>query len=313
MNVLSLFDGMSCGQIALNKAGIKYDTYLASEIDKYAIKVTQTNYSNTIQLGDVTKLDTSTLPKIDLFIGGSPCTDFSFAGKRQGMITKDNLEITDLETYLKLKDDGFEFEGESFLFWEYIRILKEVKPKYFLLENVRMVEKWSNIITKTLGVEPIYINSRLVSAQERKRFYWTNIPNITLPEDKNISFSDIVGDGWYCAAMRGRRIDPNTNSRNDYNRTIPIKQYIECRSDNKTNCLTTVRKDNVVVNYHGPRKALNEVEYRWLSPNECEQLQTVPLNYSSCVSDNQRTRMLGNGWTVDVIAHIFSFLPKTFA
>ena len=311
MNVLSLFDGMSCGQIALNKVGIKYDNYFASEIDKFAMKVTQSNYPNTIQLGDVTKIDSSKLPKIDLLIGGSPCTDFSFAGKRMGMITKDNIEITDLQTYIKLKHEGFQFEGESFLFWEYVRILKEIRPKYFLLENVRMTDKWKRVITNTMGVEPIYINSRLVSAQERKRFYWTNIPNITIPEDKGISFSDIVGQGWYCGAMRGRRIDPISNSRSDYNREIPIKQYIECRSDNKTNCLTTVRKDNVVVNYKGSRKTLDEVEYRWLTPNECEQLQTVPLNYTASVSDNQRTRMLGNGWTVDVIAHIFSFLQKT--
>ena len=306
MNVLSLFDGMSCGQIALNKLGIKYDNYFAAEIDKFAIKVTQSNYPNTIQLGDVTKINGYELPKIDLFIGGSPCTDFSFAGKRKGMVTKDNLEITDLQTYLKLKEDGFEFDGESFLFWEYVRILNEVKPKYFLLENVRMLDKWSNIITKTLGVQPIYINSRLVSAQERKRYYWTNIPDVKVPEDRGISFNSIVGEGWYCGSMRGRRINPLTNSRSDYDRSISIKQYIECRSDDKTNCLTTVRKDTVVVNYKGPRRALDEVKYRWLTPNECEQLQTVPVDYTKSVSDNQRTRMLGNGWTVDVIAHIFS-------
>jgi len=308
MNILSLFDGMSNGQIALNRVGIKYDNYFAAEIDKFAMKVTQTNYPNTIQLGDVTKLDSTNLPKIDLLIGGSPCTDFSFAGKRIGMVTKDKIEITDLETYLQLKEDGFEFEGESFLFWEYVRLLKEVKPTYFLLENVRMVDKWKNIITETLGVEPIYINSRLVSAQERKRFYWTNIPDVTVPEDRNITITDVVGEGWFCGAMRGRRIDPDKNSRSDYNREIPIKQYIECRSDNKSNCLTTVRKDNVVVKNKGPRRSLDQVEYRWLTPTECEKLQTVPLGYTSCVSDNQRTRMLGMGWTVDSIAHIFSFI-----
>jgi site-specific DNA-cytosine methylase/intein/homing endonuclease len=239
------------------------------------------------------------------------CTNFSFAGKKNGMITKDNVEILNLETYLYYKNNNFEFEGQSYLFWELVRILKEVKPKYFLLENVVMSDKWKKVITETIGVEPIFINSRLVSAQDRKRLYWTNIPNITQPNDKNISFQDIVGDNLYCGAMRGRRINPNSNSRSDYDRSIPIKQYIESRSDNKTNCLTTVRKDNVVVDSKAPRRTLDEVKYRWLTPNECEALQTLPNDYTSIVSDNQRTRLIGLGWTVDVIAHIFSYIPKT--
>jgi DNA (cytosine-5)-methyltransferase 3A len=165
-NVLGLFDGMSCGQIALNKVGIKYDNYYASEIDVHAIKVTQHNYPNTIQLGDIHNIKGSDLPKIDLLFGGSPCQSFSSAGNRTG------------------------FDGKSGLFWEFVRVLNEVQPKYFLLENVKMKKEWEDIITKEMGVEPIRINSNLVSGQNRERLYWTNIPNLTQPEDKNIKLSE---------------------------------------------------------------------------------------------------------------------------
>jgi len=138
MNVLSLFDGMSCGQQALERAGIKVDNYYASEVDPYAIKVTMNNYPNTNQLGDVRNVNGHSLPKIDLLIGGSPCQSFSFAGRRKGMSTKDEQEILTLDHYLQLKEEGFEFEGQSYLFWEYIILLNEIKPKYFLLENVLM-------------------------------------------------------------------------------------------------------------------------------------------------------------------------------
>ena len=167
MNVLSLFDGMSCGQLALNGAGIHYNNYYASEIDKHAIKVTQTNFPNTIQLGDVTKLSSDSLPKIDLLIGGSPCQSFSVAG------------------------DGSGFDGKSKLFFEFVRLKNELNPTYFLLENVKMKKEWQNVISEYLGVEPIEINSNLVSAQYRRRLYWTNIPNIKHPKDKKIKLSDI--------------------------------------------------------------------------------------------------------------------------
>lgn len=206
MNVLSLFDGMSCGQQALERAGFKVDNYFASEIDKYAMQVTMANYPETIQLGSVVNIDTSKLPQIDLLIGGSPCQSFSFAGKRKGMSTKDNIEILTLAHYLKLKDEGYEFEGQSYLFWEYIRIMQEVKPKYFLLENVMMGEKWERVISKTLGVNPVEINSSLVSAQNRRRLYWTNIGMVSAglfgdmesiikqPKDVGILLKDILQD-----------------------------------------------------------------------------------------------------------------------
>ena len=211
MNVLSLFDGMSCGQQALDRLGIKVDNYFASEIDKYAIQVTMANYPNTIQLGSVVNVDGHSLPKIDLLLGGSPCQSFSFAGKRKGMSTKCETEILTLEHYLELKADGYEFEGQSYLFWEYMRLLNECKPTYFLLENVEMGEKWEKVLSKAIGVNGIHINSALVSAQNRKRIYWTNIglePSglfgdlesiITQPKDKGILLKDVSGQQEWCA------------------------------------------------------------------------------------------------------------------
>ena len=161
MNVLSLFDGMSCGQQALERCGFKVDNYFASEIDKYAIKVTMANYPNTIQLGSVVDVNGYDLPKIDLLIGGSPCQSFSFAGKRKGMSTKDEQEILTLEHYLQLKSEGYEFEGQSYLFWEYMRLLNELRSKnpdvYFLLENVEMGEKWEKALCKAIGVNGIQL------------------------------------------------------------------------------------------------------------------------------------------------------------
>ena len=304
MNVLSLFDGMSCGQIALERLGIKVDNYFASEIDKYAIKVTQTNYPNTIQVGNVefvTKIMIN--HKIDLLIGGSPCQGFSFAGNQLNF------------------DDP-----RSKLFFEFVRLLKELKADnpdlLFLLENVKMKKVYQDIISKQLGVKPIMINSNLVSAQNRNRLYWTNITNIKQPKDKNIYLADTIESGSvdknksYCidanyfkggnlkqyykkarrqlvfgCAMRGR-----------YKENKKIYQTIEFNKTEKCNSLTTVQKDTLIFNNKGFRK---------LTPVECERLQTVPDNYTNHVSNTQRYRMLGNGWTVNIIAHIFKNIPLT--
>jgi site-specific DNA-cytosine methylase len=253
MKVLSLFDGMSCGQIALERAGINVDKYYASEIDKYAMQVTQRNYPNTIQLGDITKWEDWGIEQPDLIIGGSPCQGFSFAGKQLAF------------------DDP-----RSKLFFTFVDILKHYKPKYFLLENVRMKKEHLAVISEHLAVEPICINSSLVSAQNRVRYYWTNIPNVVQPRDKKIYLKDIIEDGVvdkdksYC-------VDAN------YWKGGNLKSYFEKR-----------RRQLV----------FTENSYRKLTPVECERLQTVPDNYTKGVSNTQRYKMLGNGWTVDVIAHI---------
>lgn len=208
MNVLSLFDGQSCGQIALKELGITPDKYYASEIDKHAIAQTQLNFPNTIQLGSVVDVDVTKLEPIHLLIGGSPCQSFSFAGKRNGMSTTENEEIYTLDRYLELKKEGFQFEGQSYLFWEYIRILTDIR-KYnpnvkFLLENVEMGDKWERVLSEAIGVFGVHINSALVSAQNRKRIYWTNIrvkevglfgelhSDIPQPKDEGILLKDIL-------------------------------------------------------------------------------------------------------------------------
>ena len=303
MNVLSLFDGLSCGQIALNRVGIKYDKYFASEVDKHAIKVTQHNYPNTIQLGDVTKVKGSDLPKIDLLFGGSPCQGFSFAGKQLNF------------------DDP-----RSKLFFEFVRLKNELQPKYFLLENVVMKQEFQDVITEYLGVEPIKINSNLVSAQTRERLYWTNIPNINQPEDFGITLNDILEDigvngevfdrtKLNKATILGRRLNEQ-GKRDDYNKNIPISQCLEVRASNrdKSNCITTVAKDNVLTTMSIGRHVdafKKKLPFRYYTIKEYCRLQTVPDDYFDGVaSENQIRKMIGNGWTVDVIAHIFKEIKE---
>ena len=255
MNVLSLFDGMSCGRIALERAGIKVDKYFAAEIDKYAIQIAKKNYPDTIHLGDVQNImypETFDGHKIDLVIGGSPCQGFSFAGK--------NLNFDD---------------PRSKLFFEYARIVKECKPKYFLLENVRMKQESQDVITEILGVEPVLINSDLFTQQNRERLYWTNIKINTLPKRPD----------WKGNYYQWRRT------------------YFRKNKSGVSPCLTA----NMGTGGHNvPLKSKNLSDK--LTPVECEWLQTVPKNYTEGVSKTQRYKMLGNGWTVDVISHIFQNL-----
>jgi site-specific DNA-cytosine methylase len=264
MNVLSLFDGISCGQVALNRAHISYENYYASEIDSHAIEVTQRNYPNTIQLGDITTVKTEELPKIDLVIGGSPCQGFSFAGKQ--------LNFND---------------SRSKLFFEYLRIFKELQPRYFLLENVRMKKSFSDAISVLLGVPAIEINSKLISAQNRNRLYWTNIPFKPV-KDRKIHLSDIIGpyDGIFVLARGANKGG--------------LKSY-----SGKSPCITTS-------SWQHNFKVVCDGQHRMFTPNEVEQLQTLPIDYTQGASNNQRYKMLGNGWTVDVISHIFAGLvPDT--
>ena len=374
LNVLSLFDGMSCGQIALERVGIKVNNYIASEIDKYAIQVAKHNYPNMQHIGDVTQVKASELPKIDLLIGGSPCQGFSFAGKQ--------LNFND---------------PRSKLFFEFARLLKECNPKYFLLENVKMKKEYQDVITEHLGVEPIEINSNLLSAQNRKRIYWTNIPGVTIPNDKGILLKDIVHENesidtalsgnyaeWfaknaefqlgkkYCSLSPEKAITMTARQYASWNGNywfeilseyiVPFDKTLQIldkevqrgkvgyfRKDSQANrvyyihdkaitltgeagggaakmgqylfgCITP---DRVEKRQNGQRfndgkkfytltaqdkhGVLIEGYIRKLTPIECERLQTVPDNYSAIVSNSQRYKMLGNGWTVDVIAHILSF------
>ncbi len=393
MNVLSLFDGMACGRIALEKAGIHVDKYFSSEIDKYAMQIAKKNYPDIIHVGDVQDVmypETFDGHKIDLIIGGSPCQGFSFAGQRLNF------------------DDP-----RSKLFFEYARLVKECKPKYFLLENVRMKQESQDVITEMLGVEPVAINSRLVSAQNRYRLYWTNIPFEGQPEDKGLLLRDILEydpdnytimsdkfttrnkdagclvdatklkasnlsameyvkngrQGDYiacdtdgkptenglilvghaklnghdcikrvyhpdgkaptlnactggnrepkvaCGASRGRYLVEGKRMDGKMKTSGLTTQMLEVRSDDKTNTLTTVLKDNLVTEglEKGSRQPIQECIGKWrkLTPLECERLQTVPDGYTEGVSNTQRYKMLGNGWTADVIAHIFRGLLST--
>lgn len=306
MNILSLFDGMSCGQLALQRANVKYDKYFASEIDKHAIAETMANFPDTIQIGDVTKVIGEDLPQIDLLIGGSPCQGFSFSGKQL------NFE-----------------DPRSKLFFEFVRLLKECKPKYYLLENVVMKKEFEQVITQYLGGrQPIKINSSLVSAQNRERLYWTNIPNIMQPEDRGIKLIDILEDDKMIgpSAIRGRRLNKTSilgrrlndkGKREDYNKEIPIIQYLEVRATNrdKSNCLTTVAKDNVLTTMpigRHPDAFKNNLPFRYYTIKEYCRLQTVPDDYFKTSSENQIRKMIGNGWTVDVIAHILKNIKNEF-
>jgi len=395
MNVLSLFDGMSCGQQALERASIKVDNYYASEIDKYAISITQKNYPGTIQLGSVVNVDVTKLKRIDLLIGGSPCQSFSFAGKRKGMSTKDEIEILTLNQYIELKEQNFEFEGQSYLFWEYMRILTDIRKinpdVKFLLENVMMGEKWEKVLSRAIGVNPIEINSALVSAQNRRRLYWTNIgmkPSglfgdlesvIVQPKDKGILLKDVleteVDEKYFlkensfifkrieqnhpfipripnelqkgnCLKIGGSGVDdlivhntmPRSSttgkggtghlSRNDgktycldtgNTNAVEVREVRQLNKNNESNNNTQPFQQNRVYDINGISPALqaqltkgstmiNTPRIRRLTPIECERLQTVNDGYTDGVSDTQRYRMLGNGWTVEVIKHIFSYL-----
>ena len=419
MKVLSLFDGMSCTQIALKNLGIKVDTYYASEIDKYGIQIAKKNFPDTVHLGDVKDIKGKDLPEIDLIVAGSPCQGFSFAGKQLAF------------------DDP-----RSALFFEFVRILKEVKPKYFLLENVRMKKEFQAVISEQIssiypecingglfGIEPILINSALLSAQNRNRLYWTNIPNIEQPEDVGLVLRDVLEDfptkefyagkelqknyaggnqlnpdyksqcntihdidkksptisagthgyangyisekandelkkmttkdgkayaltatyqgavAWNSIERKQRTMIPTYDTpkqvgtaadlkgydiikrvysengksptlttmggghrepkvavkggaiRGRYNDEGKTNQHLEVRKDAKSNAITTVQKDSIAVKEE-------ELTWRKLTPLECERLQTVPDNYTDGVSNTQRYKMLGNGFTVRVIEHI---------
>jgi len=340
MKVLSLFDGMSCGQIALHRLGIDVEKYVASEIDKYAISVAKKNFPNMIHVGDVR--DVKVAEHFDLIMFGSPCQGFSFAGN--------NLNFDD---------------PRSKLFFEAVRILEEAKtinPNVkFLMENVRMKKESEQVITDYLGVEPIAINSRIFSAQSRYRLYWTNLEVGEIPQDKGIVLKDILEDDYITDRDKSHCIDAN------YFKGGNLKSYFEkhrrqlvfskdglCHvgdadlkghdaikrvyhSEGKSPTVTTMggghREPKIMQRARGWNKGglkaldgktpsittsswehnnhlTKDEGYTWrkLTPLECERLQTVPDNYTNHVSNTQRYKMIGNGWTIDVIAFLLSDL-----
>ena len=292
MKVLSLFDGISCGRLALERAGITVDRYVAYEIEPNAIKVSKANWDDIEHYGDVTVADFSQYKGFDVIIGGFPCQDLSINKKdREGL------------------------EGKrSGLFWHLVRAIKEVNPKYFLVENnYKMPKKDQDIITKTLGVEPILIYSGKVSAQSRYRLYWTNIPNVQQPEDLHIYLKDIVE---HSATKEKDLVDITKFNDKIYNNCDRPARIGTIGKGGQGERVYSIEGKSVTLKANGGGRGAKSGLYlidgkvRKPTPIECERLQTLPDNYTACLSDNERRKVIGNGWTVDVIAHIFSYIPK---
>lgn len=292
LKVLSLFDGISCGRVALERAGIEIDKYIAYEIEPNAIKISNYNYPDIEHQGNVLEDNFTKYQGFDLLIGGSPCQDICPASCGAAKEKKKGLE-----------------GNKSGLFYEYIRALDEVKPKYFLFENVGSMKKSDkDAITSYFEIEPILINSNLVSAQNRKRLYWTNIPNVLQPNDRSIKLKDImynkydVDKKWFhtekAVALMNREVG-NTGRKRLYN-----GQGVTFDGSEKSGTITANFRKGVPYNVY----VYSENDMRRFMPEECEMLQTLPIGYTNCVSDTKRYECIGNGWTVDVIAHIFSYL-----
>lgn len=302
MRVLSLFDGIGCAALAFKRAGIEIEEYYSSEIDKNCLKLLETKYPNHIQLGDICQIADEDVPVVDIVVGGSPCTSFSRSGNGTG------------------------FDGESGLFWEFVRVLNTTKKKnpnvLFLLENVVMKKEWQDIITGALGVEPIMIDSTLVSAQKRQRLYWTNIQGVEQPQDKGTILLDVVRSvidskdaeklgtdfkwydeelGSYCVVNGTTKGYLEVSEFDSVNLDFPTSKTRRGRVGKlKANTLNTGCNQGFF--FDGEVYKFNALE--------CERLQTLPDNYTEGFSDSIRRNMIGNGWTVDVISHIFSYIPK---
>lgn len=303
ITVLSLFDGISCGQLALKRAGIKVEKYYASEIKKIAIKVTMEHFPDTVQIGDIEKVRYNRETKelitengvyqtegIDLVIGGSPCQNFSIA--RVSMGTK---EIEGL------KGD------KSKLFYEYLRILREVQPKYFLLENVKMKKASENELNQYMGVNGLHINSELVTFAKRPRIYWTNIQGVKAPEDKKINFQDFKDtDPEYCKDFKVKRTPSRERMWNSGKGRETESNCENITNAEKIGCITRKRD-------RCPNSGLIEFEdfCRYLTRREIELAQTLPIGYTDSLTYNQMQDVCGDGWTVDVITHILRYAKET--
>lgn len=329
MLVVAPFNGISCGRVAGERVGLKFDKYVSYEIDKYANTVAKKNYPNDIYLGDVFEADFKKYKGADLLLGGSPCTYWSIA--------KQGRETT---------SEGFGFE----LFKQYVRCLEETQAKYFLYENNYSIhQNIKDEISRYLGVQPIMINSSLVSAQNRKRCYWTNIPGVEQPKDKGIMLNSIleneVDEKYYISTDKALYI---------CNAEAKKKKILYIGSDSQGNRVYSIHGKSVTITAQGggwgaktglywfpcitpgrlekrqngqrfkennakfytlttqdTHGVLTQGRIRRLTPLEAERLQTLPDNYTACVSEAQRYKGIGNGWTVDVIAHILSYLKGT--
>lgn len=367
LRVLSLFDGMSCGQIALRELGYPIEKYYASEVDKFAIAQTQLNFPDTIQLGDVRNLEVDSILQdgdIDLLIAGSPCTNLSFAGKRNGLLTTTKEEIYTLDRYLELKEQGFEFEGQSYLFWEFMRIFHDLKKRnpnlLFLLENVEMGQMWEEVFSTAIGIHGVHIDAALMSAQRRKRIYWTNIrvtyhedrllpfSDIPQPEDRGIMLKDIleteVEEKYYLKDEVVQKLIGHNEANSHLLKNITDtegKAHTFLATSHKgawANGMSLIVQRGVVRVDDSPKASQPDHVYskdgksptlgsnhfantinvaldfriRRITPTECARLQTVPEWYIWNCSATQQYRLLGNGWCVEVIKHIFSFLSEHF-
>lgn len=292
LKVLSLFDGISCGRVALDRIGREVSEYIAYEIEENAIKVSKTNYPDIKHMGDVTKADYSKYNNFDLLIGGSPCQNLCPASN----------------SFKSQKVQGLDGE-KSKLFFEYVRALEETKPKYFLFENVASMKNSDrDAITSYLKVEPILIDSNLVSAQNRKRYYWTNIPNVQQPNDRNIKLSDImiskdqVDKKWFHSqkAIDYMLREVGTSGR----KRLYNGQGVTFNGAEKSGTITANFKKGVPYNVF----VYSENEMRKYMPEECEILQTLPIGYTSCICETKRYETIGNGWNVDTIAEILKYM-----
>lgn len=293
--VLSLFDGMSCGQVVLNRAGVQFNTYYASEIDPKAILATQFNHPNTIQVGDIRHLDPKDFKHVTILLAGFPCTDFSIMGRRRGMVTKENIKVTSLEQYLELKNSGFEFVGQSYLFWEMIRMIKGINPEYYILENVAKISpEWFEIIVNELGY-PYLINADVLTTQNRERFFWTNIPQFDYPEPKGLTLDTII-PGVLPAGKRGVPTTKKPNGKFNYVQKLTIKH------NGKANCLVT---SSGATNLY-----VKDGDVFTLSPEECEVIQTLESGYTNVkgISKSARYKLIGNGWSVDAVVPLVKAL-----
>lgn len=307
LRVLSAFDGIGTARQVLKNINREVE-YYAYEINKSSIKISKANHPDIIYLGDIRDFKLSDFGKgfFDLIVGGSPCQNFSFSGKKYGMVTVKGVEVLTLERYLELKSEGFEFKGESYLFWEFVNLVKKLEPKYFLLENVKMTKKWANLISEVLGVKPIFVNSSEFTPANRERNYWTNLTDIA-PSGESPTLSNLIGNAVTGVGFRGKYIGNRHPDGSKWYQT-----YRSDRKDGIANAiLTSLGGFSKNGKWSGTGHYLTvDGIVKTFTPEHCEQFQGLPIGYTNVkgVSKNQRIHGLGNGWTVPVIEYFFSFI-----